>query len=55
MWDLILFVEAVMLPIWVESTPPREKAYSQKRGYVANVRSSRQGANKLQFLSGCNF
>ena len=39
----------------VVSTPPREKASSQKRGNVANVRSSRQGAKKLQFLSGCNF
>ena len=32
-------------------TPPREKAFSQKRGNVANVRSSRLGAKKLQFLS----
>ena len=39
----------------VPPTPPREKACSQKRGTVANVRSSRQGAKKLQFLSGCNF
>ena len=31
------------------ATPPREKACSQKRGNVANVRSSRQGAKKLQF------
>ena len=27
------------------------KASSQKRGNVANVRSNRQGAKKLQFLS----
>ena len=33
----------------------REKACSQARGNVANVRSSRQGAKKLPFLSGCNF
>ena len=37
------------------ATPPKDKACSQKRGNVANVRSSRQGAKKLQFLSGCNF
>ena len=29
------------------TTPPREKACSQKRGNVAHVRSSRQGAKKL--------
>ena len=39
----------------LEPTPPKDKACSQKRGNVANVRSSRQGAKKLQFLSGCNF
>ena len=39
----------------VHSTPPKDKVCSQKRGNVANVRSSRQGAKKLQFLSGCNF
>ena len=31
------------------------KACSQKSGIVANVRTSRQGAKNLQFLSGCNF
>ena len=31
------------------------KAYSQKSGNVANVRSSREGDKNLQFLSGCNF
>ena len=39
----------------VKPTPPKENACSQKSGNVANVRSSRQGAKKLQFLSGCNF
>ena len=39
----------------VHTTPPKDKACSQKRGNIANVRSSRQGAKKLQFLSGCNF
>ena len=37
--------------IRVIATPPRQKACSQKRGIVANVRSSRQGAKKLQFLN----
>ena len=36
-------------------TPPEENACSQKSGNVANVRTSRQGAKNLQFLSGCNF
>ena len=34
------------------ATPSRDKAWSQKSG---NVRTSRQGAKNLQFLSGCNF
>ena len=35
----------------VNTTPPKDKACSQKRGNVANVRSSRQGDKKLQFLN----
>ena len=37
------------------AAPPKEKACSQKNGNIANVRTSRQGAKNLQFLSGCNF
>ena len=33
----------------------KHKACSQKAGNVANIRTSRQGAKNLQFLSGCNF
>ena len=43
------------MPILAVPTPPKEKACSQKSGNVANVRTSRQGAKKLQFLFGCNF
>ena len=39
----------------VESTPPIENACSQKSGNIANIRTSRQGAKNLQFLSGFNF
>ena len=57
--DLIFFVffnsSRMICQRRLQSTPPREKACSQKRGNVANIRSSRQGAKKLQFLSGCNF
>ena len=36
-------------------TPPKEKAWSHKSGNIAKIRTSRQGAKNLQFLSGCNF
>ena len=36
-------------------TPPREKACSQKRGKVANVRSSRQSAKKTAILIRMQF
>ena len=39
----------------LQATPPKVNACSQKSGNVANVRTSRQGAKNLQFLSGCNF
>ena len=39
----------------VSPTPPKKNACSQKSGNVANVRTSRQVAKNLQFLSGCNF
>ena len=38
----------------VYPAPPREKACSQKHGNVANVRSSRQGAKKLQLIKTLN-
>ena len=45
----------VICSLGVLPTPPWDKAWSQKSGNVANVRTSRQGAKNLQFLSGCNF